>query len=286
MAGGATETRTDPDRDELRKLKREVRNLRVGCDTMDLFGDPVPQDLLSDYPAEDLDSQLSRNIQKKYKIRRNNTRRCWNRIQLYLPELMSHDGPKRKVLEMSTAHGGMLEVLRHFGHEVLGNDYVNMVSTTKDNQRAVFRNVNDTAFTREADDYGLPIPAAGEDLVDWPYRRIIESIGIPMALFDGGHTPYPFDDDTFDVVMCMQSIEHYCHPKDWGAIVDEFCRIARESVVVLLNPMMTMGGMPDDYEAAFMAARLDLRRYHRNGFQCTSTHMAWGLPVGFKLTAV
>lgn len=271
----------------IRSLQKEVRKLRLGGDIMDLFGDPVPKSLLSEYEVEDLDGQLSRNIQKKYKSRPANIKRCWNRVQLFLPELMHHDSPKQRVLEMSTAHGGMLEVLRHFGHDVMGNDYVNLVATGEDDSRALYRGVNDESFVREYDDYGLPVPKPGERLYDWPYRKIIESIDLPMSLFDAGKVPYPFEDKEFDVLICMQAIEHYCHPKDWMTIVDEFCRVTRKSIVLLLNPMLkNMGGAPRDYPKAYRQAKLDLRTYRRNGFACTGCHMLWGEPAGFKLTAI
>lgn len=274
-----------PSRKFVRNLQKELRHLRVGGDIMDLFGDPVPKELLTEYKSDDLDGQLARNIQKKYKSRPANIKRCWNRVQLFLPELMHQDGPKQRVLEMSTAHGGMLEVLRHFGHEVVGNDYVNLVSEDKAG-RALYRDLNDPDFNRETDDYGLPVPKAGEQLYDWPYRKIIESINIPMNLFDAGKTPYPIRSKDFDVLICMQAIEHYCHPKDWMNVVDEFCRVTKKSVVILLNPMLkNMGGAPRDYAEAYRKAKLDLRTYRRNGFVCSSTYMMWGEPAGFKLTA-
>lgn len=270
---------------ETRKLRREIRSLRIGGDTMDLFGDAMPAEFLTDYPVDDLDSQLSRTLQKKYRTRSKNTRRCWNRVQLFLPELMHHDMAPQRVLEMSTAHGAMLEILRHFGHDVLGNDYVNMVSVTEDNQRAVFRSLNADDFHRDLDDYGLPIPKQGQQVADWPYRRIIESINIPMALFDAGQTPYPLKDKDFDVLLCMQAIEHYCHPKDWMRVVDEFTRITRKTIVLMLNPLMNLIGQPDDYVDAYHQAKRDLRGYRRNGFTCTSCHMHWGEPAAFKITA-
>lgn len=69
----------------IRNLQKEVRKLRIGGDVMDLFGDPVPKELLTEYKPEDLDSRLARTIQKKYKSRPVNIKRCWNRVQLFLP---------------------------------------------------------------------------------------------------------------------------------------------------------------------------------------------------------
>ncbi len=283
QSGAATPV--EPPRKLVRRLQKDLRALRIGGDRMDLFGDPVPAALRGDYGVADLDGRLLRRIQKKYKSRPANIRRCWNRVQLFLPELMHHDGPRRRVLEMSTAHGGMLEVLRHFGHEVVGNDFVNMVSVGG-NGRALYRAVNDDGFHRALDDYGLPVPAPGTPPQDWPYRAITDAIGLRMSLFDAGRIPYPHEDKAFDVLLCLQAIEHYCHPRDWIRIVDEFCRITRRSIVLLLNPMQPrMNGAPDDYAAAYRQAKLDLRGYRRHGFVCSSTHLMWGEPAGFKLTA-
>ncbi|MGH1446463.1 MAG: class I SAM-dependent methyltransferase [Cognatishimia sp.] len=270
---------------EVQKLKREIRKLRVGGDYLDLVGDPIPQALEGEYNVDEFDERLTRGIQRKYKRRSSNIQRCWNRTQLFLPELMHHDSPSQRVLEMSTAHGGMLEVLRHFGHEVMGNDYANLLRS-KGHGSALFRNLNDSSFTPKVDDFGIALPEEGEELADWPYRKIIESINIPMALFDGGKTPYPFEDKSFDVLMCMQAIEHYCHPKDWMKVVDEFCRITNKTIIILLNPKMeTIAGEPDDYAVAFDEARQALRQYRKNGFVCSSSHMMWGETLGFKLTA-
>jgi hypothetical protein len=272
---------------QFRRLKREARRARIAGDIVDLFGDPIPKALLEDYDLGAGAGEIPQGLQRKYLIRSNNISRCWNRVQLYAPELMREGQPK-KILEMSTAHGGMLEVLRHFGHDVTGNDYVNLVYHPEGEagSRAIYRDVNDTSFIREVDDYGLPVPKAGEPVADWPYRKIIESIGIPMSLFDAGHTPYPHKDKAFDVLFCFQAIEHYCHPKDWMQIVAEFCRITRQSIVIMLNPTREdLHAKDPSYLEAFNKARMDLRNYDANGFHCTSTHLHWGQALGFKLSA-
>ncbi len=252
---------------------------------LDLFGDPLPEHFNKEYAKQNVDDHLDLDLQSKYKSRLSNLRRCWGRTQLYLPELMHSGMQKHRVFEMSTAHGGMLEVLRYFGHDVVGNDYVNLVAGKEDGSRALFRDLNDGAFSRTKDDYGLSVPAENEALTDWPYRQIIESIKIPMKLFGGGITPYPVEDKEFDVLLCMQAIEHYCHPRDWIAVLDEFCRITRKSIVLLLNPMMSnLQGSERDYAEFYNQAKLEMRKYSRNGFVCSSCHIMWGEVVGFKFT--
>lgn len=264
---------------EIRKLVRQERNK---ADNLDLFGEKPPAALMTPYPLSPEGKERSAKLQQKYVDRARNIERCWNRIQLYLPELLTTKDPHR-VLEMSTAHGAMLEILRHYGHDVVGNDFANMVSRRAGQEMSQFRALNDETFTRTEDDIGLPIEGATE--IDWPYRHIVESIGLPMKIFDAGHVPYPFEDKQFDVIICSQAIEHYCHPTDWMPIVDEFCRLSRKTVFVLLNRLIPEFRAKEDYNAAFTAFRHGMRAYDRNGFHCVASFVHWDQALGFKLMA-
>ncbi len=264
---------------EIRKLVRQERNK---ADNLDLFGEKPPAALMTPYPLSPEGKERSAKLQQKYVDRARNIERCWNRIQLYLPELLITKDPHR-VLEMSTAHGAMLEILRHYGHDVVGNDFANMVSRRAGQEMSQFRALNDETFTRTEDDIGLPIEGATE--IDWPYRLIVESIALPMKIFDAGHVPYPFEDKQFDVIICSQAIEHYCHPTDWLPIVDEFCRLSRKTVFVLLNRLIPEFRAKEDYNAAFTAFRHGMRAYDRNGFHCVASFVHWDQALGFKLMA-
>ncbi len=267
---------------DIRQLRRQLHLEKTRADHMDLFGEEPPAELLTPYGLSAEGERDLPTVQKKYRDRAKNIRRCWNRTQLFLPEMLL-PGQSQSVLEMSTAHGGMLEVLRHFGHRVTGNDYANMMKSAGGRSSSFFRGLNDESFERPRDDEGRPLT---EDRpVDWPYRHIVEAVDLPMAIFDAGVTPYPFADKHFDVLICIQAIEHYCRPGDWHRVLDEFCRITRKTILVVPNPMNErMAGEPG-YEEEFRAALLDLRRFNRNGFRCTSCHMHWSAPMGFKLTA-
>ncbi|MGV6840450.1 MAG: hypothetical protein ACWA40_09690 [Planktomarina sp.] len=268
--------------EEIQKQRRLTHQARNGGDFNAVDWSAIPASLQTDYVLDNASEGLNRSLQHKYTNRRRNIRRCWNRCRTYVPELMHHGTKPQKVLEMSTAHGGMLEVLRHFGHDVMGNDYANMVGNVDTKQRALFRNVNDSSFDRAVDDYGIALD--GDD-VDWPYRKITESINLPMAIFDAGHTPYPFEVKQFDYLLCFQAIEHYCHPKDWMVIVDEFCRITRKSIILHLNPIL--GGLEreDGYEDAFRTFVSQMMGYRRNGFTNVSIVTYHGDFLGFKLVA-
>ncbi|MEM9432815.1 MAG: class I SAM-dependent methyltransferase [Pseudomonadota bacterium] len=261
-------------------LHRQLAKARKVSDQADLFGEDPPPELLTPYKIDWDNSTIVHHLQRKYLKREDNIRRCWNRIQLFLPELLT--GSSTQILEMSTAHGAMLEILRHYGHDVLGNDYINMVSGAQDaTTNARHRGLNATDFNRDVDDHGI----VGSEGADWPYQEIIESLDLPMALFDAGLTPYPFEDKAFDTVICCQAIEHYCHPKDWLSVVAEFCRISRRSVLVLLNPILPNLAEDPEYSRHYDDFRLAMRGYSDHGFRCTSCHVHWGKAVGFKLTA-
>ena len=266
---------------EIRKLQKAARKQRMAGDSANLFGERPPTALLKPYPSEASAGHTRRGIQRKYQSRRNNVMRCWNRVQLFAPELMM-EGPPQNVFELSTAHGAMLEVCRHFGHNILGNDYVNMVSG-QPGESSAYRPLN-AQLAREKDDHGQKL-AEVQFEQDWPYRQIIEALDIPITIFDAGFIPYPLESKSQDYLFCFQAIEHYAHPDHWPDLVDEFCRIARKAVIILLNPLYEDFAGKPGYADAFEAARRDLKCFDRNGFRCTAVQMHWGQALGFKLTA-
>lgn len=265
-------------------VRRALHREGIRGDLDDLFGDGPPQSLQQPYFVAACDEQRHAKVMRKYAFRRANIRRAWNRLQRYMPELLRHDAPAQTVFEMSTAHGAVLEIARHFGHDILGNDYANMVFKRQGQSVATTRPLNDATFERQTDDWGYAI-TPDPDAQDWPYRHITESLNLPVKTFDGGHTPYPIGEKSVDVTICMQAIEHYCHPDHWLEVVAEFCRISRRSIFILLNPMQKRFADVDGYAESYHEARLNLRDYNENGFECVATHMHWGQANGFKLIA-
>ncbi len=235
---------------------------------------------MSDYPLDAVGLARSATMQKKYAKRSRNIERCWNRVQLYMPELLN--AAPQDILELSTAHGAMLEILRHHGHNVMGTDYANMAWSKDGSAMSQFRKLNDDSFEREVDDRGNTIDV---EKPDWPYRHVVESVDLPMTVFDAGVAPYPFADKSYDMVMSFQAIEHYCRPEDWMSLVDEFCRISRKTVFVMLNRLIPAFREKEDYKNAFNDFRHGMRSYRKNGFVCTGSFIHWDQALGFKLTA-
>lgn len=262
------------------KIRKLVRKERTKADNLDLFGEKPPAELMTPYPLDDEGKARSAKLQQKYVDRARNIERCWNRVQLYMPELLT--SKPQDVLELSTAHGAMLEILRHYGHNVMGTDYSNMVWSKDGSAMAQFRKLNDESFAREVDDFGNSIDP---EKPDWPYRYITESIDLPMTVFDAGVAPYPFEDKSYDMVMCFQAIEHYCHPDDWMTLIDEFCRLSRKTVFVMLNRLIPEFRAKPEYNEAFNTFRHGMRSYRKNGFVCTASFVHWDQALGFKLTA-
>lgn len=218
---------------------------------------PPPKDIpehyeLGGYPRH----QLTR-IAKKYLSRGGNIRRAWTRINHHLPETLSCD-EVLDIIEFSTAHGAMLELWRHAGHRVRGTDFDGWPESY--NHRSVPPKHLKPTFEVEHTN-----PRQAENS-GWVYQPIIESLALDVDLFDASQVSYSYADKSFDVVCCYQAIEAYAHPERWGEIVDEFCRIARRTVVVGFNnsPKVLRNDMI--YMASFRAAVESLRRYDRNGF--------------------
>lgn len=234
--------------------------------------DSLPPDEFAeayDLPDAAFDKTLA-SVQRKYLLRFKNIRAAWSRLLRYLPEAMTDQDPCR-VLEMSTGHGAMLEVLRHFGHEVVGTDYSNANVRGARDARTPFR------------DLGTDLAGPGGGRDEWPYSPIVESLGLTVVTFDAGITPYPFDDKTFDMVLCFDALEHYCHPRHWTRVVDEFVRLARRSVVLEINPVRReLVDDPDyiDHVRSFYDA---MRCYRNEGFRCVGTATSFNQPRFFKL---
>lgn len=245
------------------------------------FDDLPPEDFAQPYAidAATLD-RMGRSVQRKYVLRFKNIRRSWAILLQYLPELMAPGAPRRAVLEMSTAHGATLEILRHKGHRVRGNDFPNFLGrgTGPDTR---YRGVNEHDLALEVDDHGLN-PNPGEVAL-WPYHAIIESLNLPVDLFDGGRLPYPYDDLSFDCVICLDALEHYCHPRDWLSVIDEFVRLARESVLVITNPVQAQNLGNAEYMEAFHAFQRQMRGYDRGGMRCVHAGINRNQLTAFKL---
>lgn len=66
-----------------------------------------------------------------------------------------------------------------------------------------------------------------------PLHALLKSQDIPFIRHDCGNTPYPFDDKSYDLVVCCGAIELY--GIDWSIVVDELFRISRECVFLIAN---------------------------------------------------
>jgi SAM-dependent methyltransferase len=224
--------------------------------------------------AYDLDEEALENgiqkIQRKYLLRYKNIRRSWSRLLRYLPEVMNNTH-RYRVLEMSTGHGATLEILKHFGHEAVGNDYSNAALTSKTQVATPYRKANQKIELGESEQ------------TEWPYKPIIDSLGLNVDLFDAGVTPYPYKKNAFDIVLCFDALEHYCHPRNWMTIIDEFVRIAKKTVIVEINPIRKQLIDDESYTPYVQKFYDDILKYNKNGFQCVGTGTSFNQPRFFKM---
>lgn len=245
-------------------------------DERQLWCPPVPESFPSQYDFGGYPERQVIRIARKYLLRKDNLRRAWARIHHHFPETVA-PGPKLDILEFSTAHGAMLEVWHHFGHRVRGTDFAGW----PDNYNAKAKR---PGFLSDAFDVSHDYPRAKKNL-GWIYQPIIEGLGYQVDLFDAGALPYAYADKSYDVICCYQAIEAYASPEKWINIVDEFCRIARKSIVVGFNPPSVKLRNDEDHMDLVRSATDELRSYNRNGFKCI--FMEFGeTRAGFHPTAV
>ncbi|CUH80097.1 class I SAM-dependent methyltransferase [Tropicibacter naphthalenivorans] len=233
-----------------------------------------PQSFADPYDIAQSDMDKLEHVQKKYLLRFKNIRRSWVRLLRFAPETMN--GHNRfKCLEMSTAHGATLEILHHFGHEVTGTDYTNEGLRAANGKRSIDRDLGETIIDAQT------------DTRDWPYKPIIDSIGARVDLFDAGIVPYPYEDAAFDYLFCFDALEHYCHPKDWMQLIEEFTRITKRAIVLEINPIRRERlDLEGDYYLAYKTFYQDILNCNVNGFQCVSTAASFNQPRFFKLMKV
>ena len=73
----------------------------------------------------------------------------------------------------------------------------------------------------------------GTDAPTCKYIPFHESQEIPVTYFNASEPHYPFKNKSYDLVSSVSAMNFYrC---DWDKVLDEFFRIARETVFVLVN---------------------------------------------------
>jgi hypothetical protein len=226
---------------------------------------PMPPEFAEPYKLGEYEEGRITQTMWKYLGREQNSQRAWARINHHLPETLL-PGEPLDILEFSTAHGAMLEIWQSYGHRCVGTDFAWTVEGREPVKNKGVRKPWHGKLLEElrGKTHGRPV---AEEIPGWPYQTIIESLGLDVRLFDGGAHPYPFEDDSFDVVCCFQAIEAYTQPDRWLDTVSEFCRIARKTVVVGFNPLpVETVDDPETLDAA-RAAWIEMQRWDRQGFR-------------------
>lgn len=228
---------------------------------------PLPEQFSAGYALGNYPPARVKKVMWKYLTRSQNCLRAWARINHHLPETLNrHD--TLDILELSTAHGAMLEIWRDQGHRVTGTDFAWVkVGGTGGVYSTVRRPWQRQLLTRLT---AVPHqnPTAPE-VHGWVYQPIIESLGLNVRLHDGGVLPYPFEDNSFDVVCCYQAIEAYGSPTRWLDFIRDMCRIARKTVVIGFNPAPNALENNQTYQDACTAAFLEMQRLDHAGFRAT-----------------
>jgi hypothetical protein len=244
-----------------------------------LWCPPMPESFHNHYRLAGYPEDQVIRIAKKYMIRPENLSRAWVRIHHHFPET-TNSSETLDILEFSTAHGAMLEVWRYFGHKVRGTDFGGWPDDYN-------RNKHDKLIdgvSEESHEFArMPKNLA------WVYQPIVESIGVEVDLFDAGVLPYAYEDKSYDIICCYQSLEAYAKPEQWAEIVKEFCRIARQSIVIGFNPPPRELRHDLAHNEAFRSAIEGLRQWKSGGFECAFLEFgrtrAGSHPTAVKLIA-
>lgn len=156
----------------------------------------IPAELLGDW--DNLKLPVSVHLENHKFFDRTRTMQInWARLHSLIPDLLSR--PKMKCLDIGCGNGATLEILRWYGHEVVGMDF----SASMEN--------------------------------DWKYKSLIESQGLNCVCHSGSNIPYPFDDKEFDLVICYGAITFFPPVSIWPKVLNEFARIAKSDILLGVN---------------------------------------------------
>ena len=126
----------------------------------------------------------------------------WKRLYRYLPEYLNNIVGKKKVIDISPGNGGTLEIMRFFGHELLGVDYS---------------------------------PEDPDPENSYIYKPLLNSQNIPYVIHNCSKIPYPFKDREFDLLINFGSLNFYKPISKWPKILNEFARITSETIFLGVN---------------------------------------------------
>ena len=173
----------------------------------------IPLELLGDwnYTIEHILNDTPYLNNHKFLIRDRTIKSNWDRLLKYFPDLFADE--KKKFLDLSCGNGATLEILRFLGHTPFGVDY-------------------------ESKNHCFDKPLFHSKLEmnnKWPYKILLESQNLNFKGHDLNVLPYPFDDNSFDIINCWGAIEFYGRPKYWKVFILEMLRISKEYVNIAFN---------------------------------------------------
>lgn len=164
------------------------------------------EEILGDWRDPLVLKKFSGEKNHKFLNRNNTIKSNWKRINKFIPELLITN-QKYKILDIGCGNGSTLEILRYFGHDVIGMDYT-----------------------------------PGFDKNNWLYKPLIESQELKCIVHDGSVLPYPFKDKEFDFIICFGVITFFKPITIWQNVLNEFSRISKNGFLIGVN----VGSLYDD----------------------------------------
>ena len=132
----------------------------------------------------------------------------WQLCQDWIPEYLFSNKPL-SLLDVGAGNGVLMRIFKQRGHSPRGIDFSSHCE-------------------------------AGT----WELKPIVELQQLPVHCHDAGSLPYPFEEQSFDLVVCFATITRVAEPERWHEILDEFARLSRHGLLLGCNdgPMFRGAG--------------------------------------------
>ena len=132
------------------------------------------------------------------------------RLFQYVPEFMK---PGNDILDVSCGGGATLEIIKCVGSNGIGLEYYSSSGNKKPLCPEYYKDVN--AYSN--------------------YEPLLKSQNMNYKIYDCSVTPYPFKDNSFDLVVNYGAITFYGEPEMWHVILDEFKRLSKNTILLGVN---------------------------------------------------
>ena len=158
------------------------------------------KNLLGDWHNKKEISEFKGSKNHKFLNRNRTIKSNWPRLHNYARNILLSDTPM-KILDVGCGNGATMEIFRYYGHTVQGMDF-------------------SPGYIEEG---------------TWIYEPMFKSQNLPCEIHSGSDLPYPFEDNSFDLVICWGAITFFKPIEMWPNIISEFSRLSKNKILLGVN---------------------------------------------------